>query len=431
MPRLAQVLLPLPLPEAFDYLVPDEMTELAPGDHVAAPLGPRTVRGVVVGVRDAQGVNRPLKTLVEKLQEPALQPGALAFVQWVARYACQPPGEALAMTLRGLRHPLPKGERQVIATDLKPARATPARLRVLAQATEPLSMAELARRAGVSAGVVKGLVEEGVLRLVEAPPAPAYDTPDPHAVKDRLNPGQAAATEALETLRAKGGFQAALIDGITGSGKTEVYLEVAARILAEDPTAQILILLPEIALTQQVIERVATRFNARPAEWHSGVPGPRRRQTWEGVAAGDCRIVVGARSALFLPYRNLRLIVVDEEHDSSYKQEEGFIYHARDMAVARAKLENCLVLLASATPSLETLWNAQSGRYGWLRLSTRHGVARLPDVDLIDLRQTPPETGRWLSPPLVAAMAEVFGRGEQSLLFLNRRGYAPLVLCKA
>ena len=431
MPRLAQVLLPLPLPEAFDYLVPDEMTELAPGDHVAAPLGPRTVRGVVVGVRDAQGVNRPLKTLVEKLQEPALPPGALAFVQWVARYACQPPGEALAMTLRGLRHPLPKGERQVISTDLKPARATPARLRVLAQATEPLSMAELARRAGVSAGVVKGLVEEGVLRLVEAPPAPAYDTPDPHAVKDRLNPGQAAATEALETLRAKGGFQAALIDGITGSGKTEVYLEVAARILTEDPTAQILILLPEIALTQQVIERVATRFNARPAEWHSGVPGPRRRQTWEGVAAGDCRIVVGARSALFLPYRNLRLIVVDEEHDSSYKQEEGFIYHARDMAVARAKLENCLVLLASATPSLETLWNAQSGRYGWLRLSTRHGVARLPDVDLIDLRQTPPETGRWLSPPLVAAMAEVFGRGEQSLLFLNRRGYAPLVLCKA
>ena len=230
---------------------------------------------------------------------------------------------------------------------------------------------------------------------------------------------------------ATGGFQAALLDGVTGSGKTEVYLEAVATILADDPSAQVLVLLPEIALTQAVIARFEQRFGAAPAEWHSGIAPPRRRQVWEAVASGQCRIVVGARSALFLPFAHLRLIVVDEEHDGSYKQEDGFIYQARDLAVARAKIENALVVLASATPSLESLWNAETGRYHWLRLSDRHGAADLPDITLIDLRETPPEPGRWLSPPLVQAMAETYARGEQSLLFLNRRGYAPLVLCKA
>jgi primosomal protein N' (replication factor Y) len=180
-----------------------------------------------------------------------------------------------------------------------------------------------------------------------------------------------------------------------------------------------------------VIARVAGRFGAEPGEWHSDVAPPARRRVWEGVASGDCQIVVGARSALFLPFRNLRLIVVDEEHDGSFKQEEGFIYHARDLAVARGRIEGAPVVLASATPSLESLRNAETGRYRWLRLAARHGSARMPDIDLIDLRETPPESGRWLSPPLVTAMAETWARGEQSLLFLNRRGYAPLVLCKA
>jgi primosomal protein N' (replication factor Y) len=227
------------------------------------------------------------------------------------------------------------------------------------------------------------------------------------------------------------GFAVALLDGVTGSGKTEVYLEAAAHALARDPQAQVLILLPEIALTQAVIDRVAARFGARPGEWHSDVAPPARRRVWEAVAAGRCRIVVGARSALFLPFSRLKLIVVDEEHDGSFKQEEGFIYHARDLAVARGKLEQAAVVLASATPSLETLRNAETGRYLWLRLAARHGAARLPEIQLVDLRETPPETGRWLSPPLVQAMAETLARGEQVLLFLNRRGYAPLVLCKA
>jgi primosomal protein N' (replication factor Y) len=236
---------------------------------------------------------------------------------------------------------------------------------------------------------------------------------------------------ALTDLAAKGGFQAALLDGVTGSGKTEVYLEAVARLLAAEPDAQILVLLPEIALTQAVIARFSERFGAAPAEWHSGVAPGQRRRIWEGAATGRLRIVVGARSALFLPFAKLRMVVVDEEHDGSYKQEDGFIYQGRDLAVARAKIEGALVVLASATPSLESLWNAEMGRYRWLKLSSRHGVAQLPEVALIDLRETPPDQGRWLSPPLIKAMAETYGRGEQSLLFLNRRGYAPLVLCRA
>jgi primosomal protein N' (replication factor Y) len=235
----------------------------------------------------------------------------------------------------------------------------------------------------------------------------------------------------LTEMLAAGGFQAALLDGVTGSGKTEVYLEAVAAALAADPASQVLILLPEIALTQAVIARFEQRFGVAPVEWHSGVSPPRRRRAWEGVATGQARIVVGARSALFLPFKALRLVVVDEEHDGSFKQEEGFIYQARDLAVARAKIEGALVVLASATPSLESLWNAQQGRYRWLRLSARHGAAQLPDIGLIDMRQTPPEPGRWLSPPLVKAVSVALARGEQSLLFLNRRGYAPLVLCRA
>ncbi|MDB5457455.1 MAG: primosomal protein, partial [Caulobacter sp.] len=431
MPRIASVLLPMPLPEAFDYAEPEGLG-LAVGDHVAVPLGPRVIRGVVTALREGAGGNRPLKPVLHRLDDPPLPAGVLSFIDWAARYAVDAPGWPLAMALRGLRHPPPKPDKVLVATGLQPARATPARSKVLAAAQAgPLSASALATAAGVSAGVVKGLVDEGVLavRLVLA--ETGFPAPDPSLPAQTLNPNQSAATEVLTELLAAGGFQAALLDGVTGSGKTEVYLEAAAAALAADPDAQVLILLPEIALTQAVIARFEARFGAAPAEWHSGVSPPKRRRVWEAAAAGTARIVVGARSALFLPFAKLALIVVDEEHDGSFKQEEGFIYQARDLAVARAKIEGALVVLASATPSLETLWNAQAGRYRWLRLGTRHGAAQLPDIGLIDLRETPPEPGRWLSRPLVEAVAQTLARGEQSLLFLNRRGYAPLVLCKA
>ncbi|MFN3512890.1 MAG: primosomal protein N' [Phenylobacterium sp.] len=431
MSRIASVLLPMPLPEAFDYAEPEGMG-LEVGDQVAAPLGPRLLRGVVTGLREAAGGNRPLKPVAARLEEPPLPPGTLEFVQWAARYAVDFPGQPLAIATRGARAPKARPEKILEPTGVAPARLTPARARVLeAAAAGPAAPADLARAAGVSAGVIKGLVDEGCLALRLVEPQSRFDPPDLTRAGADLNASQAAAAGELKAMLGEGGFRAALLDGVTGSGKTEVYLEAVAAALAEDTDAQALVLLPEIALTQAVLARFEARFGARPAEWHSDVAPPMRRRVWEAVAGGGARVVVGARSALFLPFRKLRLIVVDEEHDGSYKQDEGFIYQARDMAVARAKIEGAAVVLASATPSLETLRNAETGRYRWLKLAARHGSARLPDVTLIDMRETPPEPGRWLSPPLVEAMAQTYAAGEQTLLFLNRRGYAPLVLCRA
>ena len=429
--RIAQVLIPLPLPEAFDYAEPEAMG-LCVGDLVAAPLGPRLVRGVVMGLRDGAGVNRALKAVAARIETPPLPPQSLAFIEWAARYAVDQPGQPLAIALRGSTAPKERPERIALPTGKLPARMTPARERVLAAVVQTaLSPAALARAAGVSAGVVSALVADGVLVEERREPQVDFPPPDPDHAQPQLNPSQAAALGELEALVAGAGFGVALLDGVTGSGKTEVYLEAVAAALRRDPEAQALILLPEIALTEAVIARIATRFGAEPAGWHSGLTPQRRRRVWEAVARGKCRIVVGARSALFLPFASLRLIVVDEEHDASYKQEDGFIYQARDLAVARAKLGDAPVVLASATPSLETLWNAETGRYRWLRLASRHGGAVLPQMALVDLKETPPEPGRWLSPPLIGAMRETLSRGEQALLFLNRRGYAPVVLCRA
>ena len=430
--KVASVLIPLPVPEAFDYEVAGEL-DVARGDQVAVPLGPRLVRGIVAEVRETTGSNRRLKAVAERLDEPALPEGTVDFVEWAARWTLSPPGEMAAAALKGLRAPRPRPERRVRrAADRVPARPTPARTAVL-EALGPRSMtaADLARAAGVSSGVVKGLVDEGVLVTVEIAAVAAFDRPDPDHAPARLNPDQAAAAEAIGEAAAKGGFAPFLLDGVTGSGKTEAYLEAAARALGADPGAQILILLPEIALTQAVIARIAARFGAAPAEWHSGIAPPRRRQVWEAVRAGRCNIVVGARSALFLPFVRLRMIVVDEEHDGSFKQEEGLVYHGRDLAVARARIEGAAVVLASATPSLETLWNARHGRYGWLKLGARHGAAVLPEIRLVDLRECPPDPQTWLSQPLREAIGETLLKGEQTLLFLNRRGYAPVVLCRA
>jgi primosomal protein N' (replication factor Y) len=428
--RIASILLPMPLPEAFDYAEPEGMV-LRLGDHVAVPLGPRVMRGVVSALREGAGGNRPLKPVLERLDDPPLPEKTLAFIHWAARYSVDAPGWPLAMATRGLRAPRARPQKVVVATGAQPARMTPARQKVLEAAGRmELAPAALAAEAGVSSGVVKALVDEGVLAIRLIEPESGFPEPDLSLKGRKLNASQAAAARVLGEMVGQG-FAAALLDGVTGSGKTEVYLEAVAAALAADPDAQVLVLLPEIALTQAVIARFGERFGVEPAEWHSGVTPPKRRRVWEAVAAGRCRIVVGARSALFLPFCKLALVVVDEEHDASYKQEEGFIYQARDLAVARAKIEDALVVLASATPSLESLYNAELGRYRWLKLADRHGAAKLPDVTLIDLRETPPETGRWLSRPLVEAMVETFARGEQTLLFLNRRGYAPLVLCRA
>jgi primosomal protein N' (replication factor Y) len=436
---VASILFPLPLPEPFDYLIPEGM-DVEPGSYVRAPLGKYERTGVVWAVspeRTNSGATAPERSLkaVESCYDVPPMPAAMRrFIEFCARYNVAGPGQVLGMALRA-RGGLSPSPTQTVYTPTghRTNRMTPAREKVLTAAaeTEPVSAAELARLAGVSSSVVKGLAEAGSLaadmRATDLP----YPAPDPHRTGPDLTPEQGAAADSLRQAVKQGGYAPFLLDGITGSGKTEVYFEAISEALAKDPTAQVLVLLPEIALTQAVFERFEARFGAGPAPWHSALSDQQRRRTWREVAHGRARIVTGARSALFLPFANLKLIIVDEEHDSSFKQEDGVRYHARDMSVMRAKLEEAAVILASATPALETVVNAESGRYQRLKLSARPGAAKLPDMHLVDLRSNTPEQGNWLSPILSKGLVATHAAGEQSLLFLNRRGYAPLVICKA
>ncbi|HWU51033.1 MAG TPA: primosomal protein N' [Asticcacaulis sp.] len=430
-PQIAKVVVLAPMPEALDYLVPDGMN-LTAGDHVLAPLGHAKTRGLVIGFDpdgDAERVN--LKAILQKLDDPKVPETSLHFWLWAANWTLTPPGVFLNGCLRALRSPRSQPKQGFVLTGQSPSRLTKARQAVIDTALVPMGLSDLALAAGVSTATVTGLEKDGVLRRIDLPRDEAYAPPDPDFAPSALNAGQAAAHELLRLEQAKGRFAPVLLDGVTGSGKTEVYLESVADVLRDDPEAQVLILLPEIALTQAVMGRLKARFGIEVAQWHADISNGNRRRIWEGVAEGRIRLVVGARSALFLPYRRLGLIVIDEEHDGSYKQEEGARYHARDLAVYRARLDGAMVIMASATPSLETLTNAQQGRYAWIRLERRHGTAQLPDIALIDMKAHPPEKGHWLSDPLVGEMLATLQRREQVMLFLNRRGYAPLVLCKA
>lgn len=426
------VLFPLPLPEPFDYRAASAMG-IEPGMHVIAPIGSRLVRGVVWGVERNNPAAANLKAIEEVLPGPPVPEISRTFVDWAAKYLVRPPGDLMRMVVRSPDALFPPPTYTVLApTGETPPKLTEARARVLEEAAkEHVNAAELSRRAETSSAVVKGLVDCGALVKLEISEDPPYPAPDlSRTGKDLSDIQQAAAEEVCASVRA-GGFHVALLDGVTGSGKTEVYLEAVAEALKLEPDAQVLVLLPEIALTQAAMSRFNARFGVTPVEWHSAIPQKARRRAWREITAGRARLIVGARSALFLPYKNLKLIVIDEEHDPSYKQEEGVIYQARDLAVARAKLGECMVILASATPSLETLVNAQLGRYAHVKLAARHGVAELPDVELVDLKDSPPEKGKWLSPKLVRGAAEALLRGEQALFYMNRRGYAPLTLCRA
>ena len=278
--------------------------------------------------------------------------------------------------------------------------------------------------------MIDGLVEDGALAAVALPPERIAAGLDPDFRPTVLNDDQKPAAADLVGAVAARAFSATLLEGVTGSGKTEVYFEAVAEALRQG--RQALVLLPEIALTAQFLDRFAARFGARPAEWHSGLTrAAARARSGARSASGEARVVVGARSALFLPFADLGLIVVDEEHEGAYKQEDGVVYNARDMAVVRARLEKAPVVLASATPALETRVNAETGRYRWLRLPARFGAATMPDIATVDLRREGPPRGRWLSPRAIAGVEAARERGEQALLFLNRRGYAPLTLCRA
>ena len=426
------VLLPYPLQGTFDYAVPDSLAP-RPGDIVLVPLNRREEVGVVWDTPSGPSVAEHKLKPVSAVLPVAPLPAALRrFVDWMAGYTLATPGEVLAMVLRvnALRPDTPQpGWR--LADLPADARLTEARERVVALMGDGTqrSTAEIARAADVSPGVIRGMADAGLLAPVALPARAPFARPDPAHPGFTLSPAQSSAAEALRGAVAARRFSVTLLDGVTGSGKTEVYLEAVAECLAQG--RQALVLLPEIALSSQWLERFEGRFGVAPAVWHSDLSGRTRRVTWRAAAEGTASVLVGARSALFLPFPDLGLIVVDEEHETAFKQEDGVVYHARDMAVVRARLSEAPAVLVSATPSLETLANVETGRYRRITLAARHGDARLPEVAAIDLRLSPPERGRFLSPPLVEAAHETLARGEQAMLFLNRRGYAPLTLCRA
>ncbi len=437
-PRRVHVLLPLPLDSAYDYAVPAELgdEEIRIGDFVAVPLGRRAVVGVVWGEGPAdpgQAVaDSRLRPIAYRLPTPGMAEVTRRFVEWLADYTCASPGAVLRMTMSvqaALEPPRPR--LAYCLAGPAPSRMTGARQRVMDVLADgiPLPGPTIAELAAVSSGVVRGLVKQGTLQEVQLPGEMTVPEPDWQKSGEILNDDQLKAASALRSKVDMGGYSTTLLDGVTGAGKTEVYLEAVAAALAQG--RQVLVLVPEIGLTAQWLERFEKRFGAAPLAWHSDLGTARRRLTWRAVAQGRARVVVGARSALFLPYTDLGLIVVDEEHDSAFKQEDGVIYHARDMAVLRASLGEIPIVLVSATPSLESQVNVETGRYGALHLPNRIGSAELPQIEAIDMRGEAPSGPQWLSPALVTAMQETLAAGEQVLLFLNRRGYAPLTLCRA
>ena len=436
--RIVQVLTTAPVNKIYDYLAPDGMG-LEVGDYVLAPLGPRAVPGVVWAVKDqTDSPSAKLKVLLEKYDLPSMSGEMRGFIDWVAKYNMAPCGSVLKMAVsvpQGLEAPKPlTGYVLAEETSFSPS-AFLSRNPHLVGAKKILSdglprrLSELSREAGISSSAIKTLLKNQVIVAVDLFAKAPCMTPDPDFQKLKLSPEQKSAALALTDCLKQKKFETFLLDGVTGAGKTEVYFEAIAETIHSGQ--QSLVLLPEIALSNSFILRFKQRFGTTPALWHSSLTPAQRRVTWRGVVTGQTRVVVGARSALFLPYAALGLIVVDEEHDPAFKQEEGVFYNARDMAVMRGFQSKIPVVLSSATPSLETMQNVWDGRYTYLQLPDRFGGADKPDVKVVDLRVDKPERQHFISPVLKEALSKNLEQGQQSLLFLNRRGFAPLTLCRS
>ncbi|WP_306131235.1 primosomal protein N' [Roseivivax marinus] len=430
--EIVAVLTAQPLDRTLDYRAPEGGAWV--GAYVEVPLGPRRVLGVVWGRGAGDFDPAKVRPVTRVLDAAPMREELRAFLEKAGEYTLTPMPAMLRLATRapGVGDP-PKARRVYRRGEGLPDRETDARRRVLEVLDEmgglALTQKELADAAGVTASVIKGLAKQGVVREEDAPRDTPYARLDPDWGGKALTGDQAAAAESLRAGVRDGTYGTTLLKGVTGSGKTEVYLEAVAECLRQG--RQALVLLPEIALTSEFITRVEARFGARPAEWHHGVTSTERRRVWKMVATGGAELVVGARSALFLPFRNLGLVVVDEEHDTSYKQEDGVLYNARDMAVLRASLNDARVVLASATPSLESWANAEAGKYDRLTLTSRFGAAVMPEMRAIDMRGEDLPSNRWISPSLARAIGTRLEKGEQALIFLNRRGYAPVTICRA
>ncbi|MGZ5915555.1 MAG: primosomal protein N' [Hyphomicrobium sp.] len=432
----APVVLAVALDQSYDYLVPAGL-ELEPGAFVLVPFGPQSRIGVVwdraIGEPGKAVDPKKLKSIAGVVDVPQLPLSSLRFAEWIARYTLAPLGMVVRMMMsaRAAFEPVkPRFGVTVVEGAPEPPRMTPARTRALEIAGDGAIRAKsaLAAQAECSTGVIDGLVAAGSLAevAIQEKRLPQLDA---RHRETEFSPEQARAVHALQSAVDGGNFLVTLLDGVTGSGKTEVYFEAVARTLERG--GQALIMLPEIALTDQFMRRFAERFGCSPVEWHSALAGPERGRVWRAAATGEARVIVGARSALFLPFRELGLIVVDEEHDPGFKQDDRVHYQARDMGIVRGSLGGFPVVLSSATPSIESHVNARTGRYRHVVLPGRYSGAALPAVTAIDLRVNPPERGKWLSQVLVDAIAETLAAKQQTLLFLNRRGYAPLTLCRS
>lgn len=417
----------------LDYRVPHGMA-VEPGSIVIAPLGPRQLLGVVWEPErlpcEEVGDNR-LRPLLGVVDAPPIPAPLRRLIEWTADYYLAAPASVLRMALSSTS----ALEGAKLATEYRatghvPDRLTPQREQALERIGDRQGLVrELATMADVSEAVVRGLVKAGAIEAVSVDIDVPYPIPDPAYGVPVLSEQQAEVAGVLCDAVETQPFRPFLLDGVTGSGKTEVYFEAIAAAIAAGK--QSLVLLPEIALTEPFLKRFHARFGCEPVAWHSDLRSTQRRRAWRAIATGQALVTVGARSALFLPYANLGLIVVDEAHETSFKQEEGVHYHARDVAVMRGLFERCPVVLASATPAIETRHQVALGRYTELKLPGRYGKAQLPAIEPIDLIAEPPIRGRWIAPKLVNAIDATLARGEQALLFLNRRGYAPLTLCRS
>jgi primosomal protein N' (replication factor Y) len=417
----------------LDYRVP-QGSDAPVGSIVVAPLGPRRLGGVVwedesFGAPEPVGDNR-LRNLYEVLPIPPIAAPLRRLIEWTSHYYLAHPGSVLRMVLPGVAFADAKRPiTEYRATGHLPGRMTAQRTAALeAIGDRQGTVKELAALADVSDAVIRGLVQTGALEPMLVSADAPYPAPDPQFAPPTLSDLQRAASDQLREAVAARKFETLLVDGVTGSGKTEVYMEAVAAALEEG--RQAMVLLPEIALTEPMLTRFTARFGVEPVAWHSGLRQSERRRAWHAIASGEAKIVMGARSALFLPYANLGAIIVDEAHETSFKQEDGVHYHARDVAVMRGRFEGIPVILASATPALESLAQVEAGRYRHIQLPGRFGGATMPALKAIDMRVDPPDRGSWIAPPLVKAMEGKLAKGEQSLLFLNRRGFAPLTLCR-
>ncbi len=430
--NLIKVLFPLFLPEPLTYCGLEDV-ELKEGDFVKANLGNKQIVGVVWQTGAVRQGNYKIKSVSQKLNIPSLSHSLMKFIDWVASYTLSGSGMVLKMVMSS---PKALEDEKLIKAyeiftpfndDAKISKHGAKVVSLLSESKNPLTANEIIEKVGVGKSVIKTLYDNKVIQqtLIE----PKRDIPNISKLDIELSKSQQNAADDLCKKVEEQKFSATLLDGVTGSGKTEVYFAAIEKALQIEGS-QILIMLPEIALTTQIVYRFEQKFGFAPTQWHSGLTLTRKEKNWRDISQGRARLIIGARSALFLPYTNLRAIIVDEEHDGSYKQEEGVIYHARDMAVLRANIEKCPIILASATPSIETVENVRAGKYSVLKLDSRFGEAVMPDIKIVDMRKEKLRAGKWLSGFLKSQLADNIVAGRQSLLFLNRRGYAPLTLCR-